>query len=333
MTGIFLFLALQSLTTLAEQADCQMKTDPQHIQIEGTFPDTFYKLSGNICYDSRCFGTNPKIDVHVNETIHESVACFKKLAEISLAPLIEKAIRGEPMKAEEIERIRQSVPARTAIQLSSIDHLEGRFADFFNENEQNWMFVNPSNLQITNATKRFIESSLKDPYPLRISCFPLTTKFNYSRKIGQVLITEPIDLIPSFKTVAEASSPGMPSWPSVSFHPIGFSMKSHDTQAIHSILLHEFMHLLGYTHVTAQLSEPGTRITLPLFSACQVCCFPEGLRERQLARPACNSKEKGSLFALACSVCAGDKSVADFQKIKQAYDKKMDQCYQIGNSL
>ncbi len=314
-------------------SDCQIKPDPGNVQIEGSVPETQYQLSGNICYDTRCFAVDPKIDVHLKETIQESMSCIKNLTSEKLQRLVEKKIRGKDLASDEIEQIRQSVPARTALQLQAINRLDSRFADVFNENGQNWAAVIPPVMRVTNADKAFIKNSLQDPSPLRISCFPLGTKFSYSRKLGKVFITEPIEVLPTFGTAAEASSPGMPLWPSINLHPVGYSMKSGSPPAIKSILLHEMMHLLGYNHRDLQSAEPETHATLPLFSACQVCCFPEGLKERQRIRPVCNTKGKGSLQAMACSLCAGEKTVPEFRKIEQSYEEMMGQCYIIGNSL
>lgn len=249
------------------------------------------------------------------------MACFSKLVPQPKQTVLEKIRREESLNSTELEDVRGSSPLRNIAQLLQLNKLGPGFADIFNEREQVWVAIDSKTNTVKNESCEGVRSSLRKPSPLRLSCFPLDTKFSYER----ARISQPTEVVPTLSTAAEASMPGMPSWPSIELHPLGYALQKKSRENVKSILVHEVMHLLGYTHGSS---------TLPLFSACQVCCFQSGLRQDHGSnRASCEDKGPESIHALACSICAGEKTVTEFQGLKAAYAKNLKACYKITNPL
>jgi hypothetical protein len=313
---------------LPEDVACSLTSD---VKIDGDFPATSYRItSSGACLDKRCMGIAPNIESQIEKAFTDSAACLKNLAakaaSKSALKAMKDALAGAPLDAEALQALRGSAAARNAVQLERLERLDSNFWELMNHEEQRVLTI--TNGRPANATPAEAKVILGETAGrrLRLHCFDPGTKFTYVRETGAATLAEPYEAKAGFSLGAEASSPGMPSWPMIAFDQIGLQLHAGgDQQALSSILLHELMHSLGYTHDSKEAP--------PLFSACQICCFPKGLREDQLVRPACEKRGKGSLYAMACNLCSGATPVKDFARIEKAYLAKVKDCYKIGNPL
>lgn len=312
-----------------QNINCSLRSDSS-IVIEGDFPKTTYSTLNNVCIDDRCKNAMEGFSSVLDDTFSTALSCFKKLAKKSstkaAVAAMNKALKSQALNENELKALLESAPARNAVQLERLRTHDGTFADFVNDAEQYIVVADTK----TNEARRGSRDELKAAYggglnrPIRAFCFEPGTKFTAILKGGEVELAQPIDVVVRFGVGATASLPGMPVWPSIQIDPVGFKIQlTQSAQTAPSILLHEMMHILGYEH--------NNEDVLPMYSACQICCLPEGLRERQLDRPACEKRGKGSLYAQACAICSGKISVEKFKSIKASYEKRVRDCYVVGN--
>jgi hypothetical protein len=130
---------------------------------------------------------------------------------------------------------------------------------------------------------------------------------------------------------AAASGPGTPGWPLVRLNPvIGNPAEAGNSATKRALLFHELFHLIGYAHdasVFSQMAGPH----VPLHTACQICCFPQGfLKASAQCRPAARDRLK----ARACEICAGDHATSHsevagtaFRQIAREFEESVKSCY------
>lgn len=320
-------------TEALESVACAIEND-KDVQIMGSFPPTSYQLvAGGACLDTRCAKTESKIQTIIEKTFNDVSACIQGLAAIHASKEANSAMRdalaGKPLSADALAALRTSAAARNAVQLERLKHIDPSLLDIVDTDEQ--YFLTADDGKARRATNSEIKTMLNERvgHPLRLFCYDTGTSFTYVRNTGQTLLGEQVNIELSLSLGAEASLPGMPSWPTISLDTTSLILqKNRSPQSMPSILSHEMMHLLGYTH-----AEGKTDRTLPLFSACQICCFPAGLREEQLERPQCDRRGKGSLHQRACDICAGKTTLEEFAPTRSAYFEAVRECYVIGNPL
>jgi hypothetical protein len=292
-----------------------------------------------VCLDSSCGWDPASFGQFVRDTVQKGASCLARLGMKQMSAAQQKksgdvlvaTSQSGALAASNAALLRKSFALRNAAQLLMIYNQAKNTGPLLDAGTQTWFVPVPGvNDSAAKADQHLIQQLAKSPVgPIKFFC---------SKQSMAQINRAGAKLSATFRTngmaMMSAANPGLAGWPMIMMRGNrGGAPRTEFGPTDQAELFHEMMHLLGFPH-----QEMGN--TLPVHTACQTCCFPEGFTHSEAGAEVCGARGLGSIHERNCAICAGDPSATweswstgDKVENKTAYYRGIRSCFQNGNPL
>jgi hypothetical protein len=283
-----------------------------NLQFSDAEPHSFAAAAGSpVCVDSNCNYDSQAFGAFINDTIKKGAQCLAQLGmknQSAAARRQENAALsaiggGASLSMGNAGFLGRTTALRNSAMLLMLFNQSSNVGAVFDASKQS--FFAPYGSGDQNASNYTLGSQAQASRAMSHSMGPL--KF-FCAKTGYSMVNQQGDShISRFRTsglaLASANLPGMPGYPMIQMRA-GAPGAPRTTFNVtdQALLFHELMHILGWPHQEQNPAAAG----MPLHTACQACCFPDGFRGGEIGGDACQAKGAGSIQERMCGICAND---------------------------